>query len=253
MKPDARKYWVSGHRKYSELSWIDKPSIFATRVIKHFPKNGILLDLGAGQGQDSRYFAGKGYKVWCTDFSNFALKIAQEKAKKAKLNIMFLNVDISKQLPFRTGEFNIVYSHLALHYWNKQETRKIFDEIYRVLKPNGIVAALFNSQTDPEIKEFKKVGENLYYDPKGLVKSYFTADYLKKFIEGKFKIVLLDDQGESYKDRIKTLVRFVGKKKENTIPKDKGFGCLKGKIWISDDFDKEDPEINKMFYGEGDP
>lgn len=25
-------------------------------------------------------------------------------------------------------------------------------------------------------------------------------------------------------------------------------GLLKGKIWISDDFDDEDPEINKLFY-----
>lgn len=27
-------------------------------------------------------------------------------------------------------------------------------------------------------------------------------------------------------------------------------GLLKGKIWISDDFTDEDPEINKLFYGE---
>lgn len=33
--------------------------------------------------------------------------------------------------------------------------------------------------------------------------------------------------------------------------KPRKFGLLKGKIWVSDDFDDEDPEINKMFY-EGD-
>lgn len=27
-------------------------------------------------------------------------------------------------------------------------------------------------------------------------------------------------------------------------------GALKGKIWMSDDFNDEDPEINKLFYGE---
>ncbi|OGD93889.1 antitoxin [Candidatus Curtissbacteria bacterium RIFCSPHIGHO2_01_FULL_41_44] len=27
-------------------------------------------------------------------------------------------------------------------------------------------------------------------------------------------------------------------------------GLWKGKIWVSDDFDEEDPEINKLFYGE---
>ncbi|MBI3577208.1 type II toxin-antitoxin system Phd/YefM family antitoxin [Candidatus Gottesmanbacteria bacterium] len=29
-------------------------------------------------------------------------------------------------------------------------------------------------------------------------------------------------------------------------------GRLKGKIWISDDFNEEDPEINKLFYGSDD-
>ena len=27
-------------------------------------------------------------------------------------------------------------------------------------------------------------------------------------------------------------------------------GLWKGKVWVSDDFDDEDEEINKMFYGE---
>lgn len=33
--------------------------------------------------------------------------------------------------------------------------------------------------------------------------------------------------------------------------KKRQFGLLKGKIWVSDDFDDEDEEINKLFY-EGD-
>lgn len=32
--------------------------------------------------------------------------------------------------------------------------------------------------------------------------------------------------------------------------KPRKFGLLKGKIWISDDFNDEDEEINKLFYGE---
>lgn len=31
-------------------------------------------------------------------------------------------------------------------------------------------------------------------------------------------------------------------------PVKRKFGALKGKIWVSDDFDDEDPEINKLFY-----
>lgn len=32
--------------------------------------------------------------------------------------------------------------------------------------------------------------------------------------------------------------------------KPRKFGLWKGKIWVSPDFDEEDEEINKMFYGE---
>ncbi|MEK7573687.1 MAG: type II toxin-antitoxin system Phd/YefM family antitoxin [Patescibacteria group bacterium] len=45
----------------------------------------------------------------------------------------------------------------------------------------------------------------------------------------------------------KPVAKLVGYKKPL---KPRKLGLLKGKIWISDDFDDEDPEINKMFYGE---
>ncbi len=48
MNIDAKKYWVSGHKKYLITPWIDKPSIFATQVIGYLPQKGKLLDLGAG-------------------------------------------------------------------------------------------------------------------------------------------------------------------------------------------------------------
>ncbi len=35
-------------------------------------------------------------------------------------------------------------------------------------------------------------------------------------------------------------------------PKGVIFGLAKGQIWVSEDFDEEDPEINRMFYGEED-
>ncbi len=35
----------------------------------------------------------------------------------------------------------------------------------------------------------------------------------------------------------------------NHKPKPRKFGVLKGKIWVSPDFDEEDKEINKLFYG----
>lgn len=44
----------------------------------------------------------------------------------------------------------------------------------------------------------------------------------------------------------KPVVKLVEYKKKVILRKP---GLLKGKIWISDDFDDEDEVINKMFYG----
>lgn len=67
---NTKAYWDKKHDKYAAQSWIDKPSIFVKEVIKYFPKMGKILELAAGQGQDSRFFASKGYKVVSTDFSS---------------------------------------------------------------------------------------------------------------------------------------------------------------------------------------
>ena len=209
---NSKDYWESKHKKYSTLSWIDKPTVFVEQVIKYLPPKGTILELGAGQGQDSRYLAKKGYEVVSTDFSEYALSQSKEKAQKEDIKLKLLQLDMAEKLPFNDQEFDSVYSHLALHYWDEDQTKEIFKEIYRVLKPGGVLAALFNSDKDPEIKDFEKVGKNLYMEPNGTVRSYWSANYLKGFINDKFEVILLDDYGTTHKDAIKTLTRFVGRK-----------------------------------------
>jgi hypothetical protein len=66
---DEQAYWDEQHDKYLSTDWIDKPSIFVQWVIDYFPPSGSVLDLGAGQAQDSRFLTEKGYEVMATDFS----------------------------------------------------------------------------------------------------------------------------------------------------------------------------------------
>lgn len=52
--------WKELHSHYQQQSWIEKPSIFAQNTIQYFPQAGTVLELGAGHGQDSIFFARKG-------------------------------------------------------------------------------------------------------------------------------------------------------------------------------------------------
>jgi SAM-dependent methyltransferase len=212
MKPVS--FWNEKHIDYSSKNWINKPAIFAQEAVSFFPRRGKLLDLGAGQGQDSRYFAHLGYDVVSTDFSETALGLSRKKAKEEKLKFKILMLDISAPLPFKSEEFDIVYSHLALHYWDKEKTKRIFNEILRVLKTGGVFAAIFNSIYDPEVVQLRKIGQNLYFEDKiKMARSYFSVPYMDDLIDDNFSIKMIDEKGRTYKDINEKLFRFIGLKK----------------------------------------
>jgi len=208
---DSKAYWANKHLRYSKEDWIDRPSIFSQFAIKFFPETGRILDLGAGQGQDTRLFAEKGFLVVSTDFSIKALEIAKSKTNP-KLDILYEIVDLQEDLPYEDNSFDVVYSHMAIHYFDDLTTQKIINEILRVLKTGGILALLLNSKTDPEINCSKLISEDLYETPSGLIKRFFDQDSLSGFIGNKFEAIILDTNGETYKDETKSLIRFVGKK-----------------------------------------
>lgn len=212
---EMKQYWDNKHTFYSKADWAEQPSNFSIFSLKYFPTSGNILELGAGQGQDSRFFAQKGYRVTSTDFSKLALDISKERSQKANINnINYTFVDMQKgKLDFQDSSFDIVYSHLSIHYFDEVTTIKLFKEIARVLKKDGIFAFIVNSMSDPDTRNFEKIDEYLYRDPLGLQKRYFTIDYARQRLENLFKIIILDAEG-TVQDPNKPdyLIRFIGKK-----------------------------------------
>ena len=209
---DTNAYWNGALKKYGLQDWIDKPTIFVEQVARYLPKNGKVLELAAGQGQDSRYLATLGFIVVCTDSNDYGLEEAKRKARQEKLSLIFQKVDLAKHLPFADGEFEAVYSHLGLHYFDKKHTVSLFSDIRRILRPNGVFAALFNTFDDPEIEgpDFEKVEDYYYHEkPTGLFKRYFSVEATKELISGLFKPIILDQEGLAYKDGGKKLVRLI--------------------------------------------
>src|SRR5260221_99184 len=155
---DDKVYWQKTHAKYLTFDWINKQTVFAQQIIKYFPKNGKILELGAGQGQDTIYFAEKGYDIVSCDLSEFALDLAEKKLpSNLKNKVQFKTLDFSNSLPFELNSFDIIYSHLALHYFDEARTQELFNEIYNILKPGGIFATLTNTVEDIETSELEKI------------------------------------------------------------------------------------------------
>ncbi len=214
MKVRKDTQWDNLHKNYySKQDWINKPNIFAEEVLEYFPEKGYILCLGDGQGQDARFFATKGYKVLTTDKSTEALKVSSQKILEQNLkNITAEKLDLTLDLPFEKGVFDVVYAHLSLHYFSEEKTKQIFKEIQRVLIPGGILAVFVNSVNDPEFNSGKRI-EQEYFEIEGMKKRFFSK-YSMDYFTKDFQVILLDDKGRTYKDDAKgihNLVRFVGR------------------------------------------
>ena len=107
----------------------------------------------------------------------------------------------------------MVYSHLAVHYFDKEKTKLIFQELSRILKRGGILAIFVNSIHDPEYKTGTRIEED-YFAIGNMQKRYFSKKSLQSYIRG-FETLVLDEKGETYKDRavgVSNLAQFIGRK-----------------------------------------
>lgn len=211
----SQDVWSDLHKHYKTQDWIDKPSLFATQIIETFPSKGKVLELGCGLGQDSQFFAKYGHEVVATDIEQTLLDIDERKEPPdVRERVTFMHMDIREKFPFEDESFDVVYAHLSLHYFHHTATQAIIGEIERVLKPHGVLAFLVNSTKDPEYQTGTEVEAHYFYIDSNL-KRFFTTESAAEYTKN-FEPIILDDQGETYKDAKKgvhNLIRFVGKKK----------------------------------------
>ena len=206
--------WKELHSNYKEQDWIEKPSLFAETAIQYFPKSGTVLELGAGHGQDSIFFAKQDYDVVSTDIETSSLELNFSKqSEECREKIRVMRVDLKEKLPYEKNSFDIVYAHLSLHYFDQETTFEIINGIERILKPGGVFAFLTNSINDPEYNTGTFLAEDFFQIGKA-TKRYFSIESTRRLTKG-FQVNLIDNLGQTYKDRAKGiyyLIRFIGQK-----------------------------------------
>lgn len=103
-----------------------------------------LLDVGCGVGEFDNILTRSNYNITGVDISNKSLDVA----RKLNPNVVYIEYDGLK-LPFNDCEFDIAISICVMHHVNPDEWQNFIDEIYRVLKPGGIILIVEHNPHNP--------------------------------------------------------------------------------------------------------
>jgi SAM-dependent methyltransferase len=151
-----------------------------------------LLELGAGQGRDTLFFAAQGFEVHALDYAASAIQTIKHKARQAELfaNITLAQHDVRTPLPYADASFDACYSHMLFCMaLTEAELRSLSKEILRVLRPRGVCVYTVRTTDDPDFGKGTHHGEGLY-ESGGFIVHFFNAETVKRLVDG-YEIVEL--------------------------------------------------------------
>ena len=165
-----------------------EPSIPAKKSLELFKKKNItkIIELGAGLGRDTIFFAQNLIHVNALDYSPSGIKVINKKAEKQNLsNLISTKIfDVRKKLPFESNSIDACFSHmLYCMALTNIELENLNNEICRVLKPNGINIYTVRHTNDGDYKKGIHVGEDLYEND-GFIVHYFSKDKINSLLKG---------------------------------------------------------------------
>lgn len=156
------KGWERIYKEKGELFSEVEPKI--KKLAGIFKKKGYskVLDLGCGTGRHSLFLANNGFFVYAIDISKTGIEILKRNAKKQGLkNISYKLHNITK-IPYPNNFFDALICVFAMGHGTLSDAKKTINEIYRVLKPKGMVVTEFMSIKDKTYGKGKKIEKNTF-------------------------------------------------------------------------------------------
>ena len=167
------------------------PKHFVTQepwFTKYLDENDIVLDLGAGNGQNAIKAAKFCKKVIAVEIDQDLVKIAKTQiAQKRIRNIIFKFMNLEEKMQFKDNSFDkVLFLDVLEHLRNRDQ---IMTEIRRVLKPRGLLLlGVPNSQTS--WKKFQRAaGVCSFSDPDHKIE--FSQTTIQNILD-KYKFIIVE-------------------------------------------------------------
>ena len=187
--------------------WLEK------YVFDMYDENSPFLDLGCGNGEDTKWLKQNNFEVVSCDFAPSSI----ERVKSINKNAFVFDMrEKESWKTFKDNTFSYVIADLSLHYFNEKTTNMILKEIKRILIPNGKLIARVNAVNDTVFGagDGIEIEPNFYRNTeRGIDKRFFSIEDANKFFSTLGNIETTE-KTINYLGRPKQCIEIVATKKE---------------------------------------
>ena len=184
---NQEEYWETNYRNKPKMFGLT-PSFAAEEALKIFKKNNIssIIELGAGLGRDTIFFAKNNIKVEALDYSKTAVMSIKKRIKELNLSefVSARVFDVRKKLPFGNNTAQGIFSHMLYCMSLKNlEVQTLNNEILRVLESGGINIYTVRNFEDGDYKNGVHIEDESYQND-GFIINFFSKKKIKDLLDG---------------------------------------------------------------------
>lgn len=144
MNPINQKlHWNKLHQNKSLEKYSYQPTNFAKEVIKLFPNNANILELGCGLGNDAIFFAQNGHFVLATDVSDEVIRQNQFRCNNPNLNFN----DPSYGQGQRIEKDMFIDKEHIRHFFDKDYAKECLYENFKIEKIKSVHGDLYGKES----------------------------------------------------------------------------------------------------------
>jgi SAM-dependent methyltransferase len=176
----VRKEWDAIYKNLDDEKpeydrWLDRYESILQQS-RDFP----IIDLGCGYGNDTLFLHERGYHVVSCDLSGEALKRLTVFIDKPVTK----HFDMLNGLPFKKDSAKLIIADLSLHYFPWEDTKRVVNDIGRVLINSGYLLCRVNSVRDTNHGAGQgRLIEKNYFEVQGRLKRFFDRDCLEELFK----------------------------------------------------------------------
>ncbi|SHK72886.1 class I SAM-dependent methyltransferase [Alicyclobacillus tolerans] len=180
-------YWEQAFGKNKEM-FGDSPSEAAVRAAEIFKSHGQthILELGAGQGRDTLFFARNGFTVHALEYTKEGVDRIRQKAYNQGVldRITVTQHDVRQPFPIQNNSFDGCYSHmLYCMALTTSELSSLNDQVRKVLRPSGYNIYTVRHKGDAHYGQGIHRGEDMY-EVGGFIVHFFDKAKIEELTYG---------------------------------------------------------------------